>query len=590
MQFPDKKQNRIEALLPKLIYICLLILLILYFFIILNINNKDNELTFSHPSGFYSNEFDLEIKGRGNIYYTLDGSVPTEKSIKYTGPIHISDATSTPNRILSRNDTSLCLREKEMKDFGLFKPCFYYYKKPNFNVDKITIIRAVLIDKHKNKSKVKTSSYFVKFDKKKGYNDIKIISLVTDPKNLFDYTSGIYVLGKNYDEYKQNIKSSLKRIDYLDDFDTNYNKRGFNSERPANIEIYDNKKNLILNKDIGIRIHGGSTRLNINKSFNLYARKKYDGTKFFKKTINQGSLQKVFTLHTTSLGMNRYIDYLIQNCLKNKNIGILNFEPCILFLNGEYMGLYFLSEKINKYFIAHQYGLNNVDNIVIIKNNQIENGSLNDYQNYLDMISFLKNNDLSKEANYEKFKKNINIESLINYYSINTYIKNIDFGFYNNIVIWKYKSQTGKNKNNKFMADGKWNFEIYDLNYSLSNAKNDFFNKKKLEDELFSNLMSNKIFKHKFTQSIIKLSLDEFNSSKVINLYEKDINKYYDTIEKTFDIYVGKEFIKNDSRNFKDIEQFFINRPKEIYEEYCKELDYNQKTEEKVRKVCEQYR
>lgn len=56
------------------------------------------EIYFSRESGLYNDEFDLKISSiGGTIFYTLDGSVPTCNSIKYDGPIHISDASENDN-------------------------------------------------------------------------------------------------------------------------------------------------------------------------------------------------------------------------------------------------------------------------------------------------------------------------------------------------------------------------------------------------------------------------------------------------------------------------------------------------------------
>ena len=65
------------------------------------------ELNFSAESGFYEDEFDLYIDAvGGTVFYTLDGSTPTCQSNKYTGPIHISDATNNENVYSARTDVS----------------------------------------------------------------------------------------------------------------------------------------------------------------------------------------------------------------------------------------------------------------------------------------------------------------------------------------------------------------------------------------------------------------------------------------------------------------------------------------------------
>jgi len=50
-----------------------------------------NQLIFSREAGFFHKDFDLEIGfstgSEDSIYFTLNGSIPTLHSIKYTGPV-----------------------------------------------------------------------------------------------------------------------------------------------------------------------------------------------------------------------------------------------------------------------------------------------------------------------------------------------------------------------------------------------------------------------------------------------------------------------------------------------------------------------
>ena len=59
------------------------------------------EIIFSASSGFYSNDFELEISSPSNsqIRYTLDGNDPTAQSAIFTTPILVEERNSTPNSI-----------------------------------------------------------------------------------------------------------------------------------------------------------------------------------------------------------------------------------------------------------------------------------------------------------------------------------------------------------------------------------------------------------------------------------------------------------------------------------------------------------
>ncbi len=49
-------------------------------------------------------------------------------------------------------------------------------------------------------------------------------------------------------------------------------------------------------------------------------------------------------------------------------LAVMDSQPCVVYINGEYFGLYYLREKINEaYFEAHD-GID-ADNVTIIKGN-----------------------------------------------------------------------------------------------------------------------------------------------------------------------------------------------------------------------------
>ena len=221
-----------------------------------HIQEKIEEPVFSAAGGFYAEEFELELKAapESRIYYTVDGSVPDHDSILYEKPIWIRDVSDESNVYSARNDF------QPLQDSLAENP-----------VEKIMVVRAIAIDADGKKSDIVTNSYIVGKEKQGNYKEMYTVSLVTDPDNLFDYDEGIYVLGKRFDDY---IAEGGDLEDAIQ-ADANYRIRGKKSERPASIEIYDENGNLIVDREVGIRIHGGTTRGCTQKSFSVYAREMY---------------------------------------------------------------------------------------------------------------------------------------------------------------------------------------------------------------------------------------------------------------------------------------------------------------------------
>ena len=155
--------------------------------------SSDGHIYFSLGSGYYEEAFTLEIRGgsrllKRNIYYTLDGSEPTQEDCLYdkNTPILIDDATDNENRYAARTDVGVA---------DLISATAY--KAPDYKIDKCNIVRASIFDEEGNCLDSITGIYFVGFQDKSGYEEIYTASIVTDPDNLFDTEKGIYVKGSN---------------------------------------------------------------------------------------------------------------------------------------------------------------------------------------------------------------------------------------------------------------------------------------------------------------------------------------------------------------------------------------------------------
>lgn len=301
------------------------------------------QVIFSSESGFYKDEFLLTLRSTEgyDIYYTLDGSKVGMGAIKYEMPIRIKEVSGEPNRLAGRKDLS---------------PKDTY--SPSYCVNKAVVVRAAAYDRKSGLFSESTSkTYFVGYESKPEYQNFPIISMVTDPEQLFDFEKGIYGNGAEYQNYLD--AGGYQNGEILDSFiDKEGNKRelymasnsfkeGREWEREAQIDYFDSDHNLLFSKSIGIRISGESTRSRFHKSLKLYARDIYDDDRSMIFDWN-GEQREWKAIRLRNGGnesdTNIIKNAFIQSLIMDRNVAVQDAAPCILFLDGEYWGFYFLTE------------------------------------------------------------------------------------------------------------------------------------------------------------------------------------------------------------------------------------------------------
>lgn len=524
-------------------------------------SGSKSDMIFSEKSGFYNEQFELRIFApTKEIYYTLDGSEPDKNSRKYEESIPITDASNNPNLYSTRTDVSTRFSDKIDEEYvDLSKEPEYVV--PDDNIDKCSILKAVYYDQYGNRSNVEEAIYFVGFNNKEGYENVGIISITTEPDNLFDYEEGIYVTGKYFDEYSlEGIPES--KLGTWEHWEANYRQRGTEWEKESNIQIFDKNKSLVLSQKVGIRIQGGASRGFYPKSLNIYARDEHGANRLYYDFWGTGYIPKRMTLTT---GGNDYYtkirDPLTSELAKDCNIATMHYEPYVLFLNGEYWGFYYLTEKYDAQYIEYYYDVARgieEENIIIVKNGEIENGS-QDAKNrlYDTMMEFIGKSDMSVDENYQKACELIDIESFIDYFAVESYIARCGDWPKSNYALWRTE-----NVGNRPYEDGKWRWMLFDVNsrsmkHSIYDM--DYIEENRLESELFNSLCENNEFKCKFSNRIQELSDTIFDAESV----NQKITEYVEIMDKPMEKHFQRFFgTSNDlfHSGVEDIRAFFDDR------------------------------
>ncbi len=478
---------------------------------------------FSQGSGFYDSEFNLTLSAPQGctVYYTLDGSDPDTSATQFTSAIRIYDKSQEPDVYAAKTDIA------------------DNYQAPAEPVRKAMIVRAVAVDAQGNKSNIITNTYFVGYNGNDVAKKMRVISLVTDPDNLFDYDTGIYVKGKIYDTSQGNMAQPWAHP-------ANYTQDGREWERPAHITVFE-KGQASYSAGVGIRIHGGATRSASQKSFNLYARTEYGTPKleydFFNGALTNHKGEKIDTFDKITLrnGGNdektKIRDRLNQEMVPDKDFGTQMQTECVVFIDGEFWGTYNIVEKIGKEYIADHYKVKE-ETVCMIKNNELSDGSDQGWADFESLKQLAQSANYTDAAVYDQFRELLDLDSFAQYMATEIMLGNSDFGD-NNYCLWKTETIDA----NKKYADGQWRFILFDTEYGQglygqSNANSSIIDTLRRGNswlaKMFFGLLETEDFRMRFVRAYYDLCNENYRSEKVLARFTELKTAYTESMIETF--------------------------------------------------------
>ena len=402
-----------------------------------------DEINFSHSGGFYSGGISLILSSTNQsteIQYTDDGSEPTLSSNLYSSPLPI-------------NRTKV-IRARTFKD---------------------GIISSI----------VSTQTFFITES-----FTMPVVSLSTNPANLWDEDIGIYVPGKNANE-------AGRVANYWKDW-----------ERPVHIELYEPDGSKGFSIDAGVQIFGWGTRQNAQKSLSIMLRDKYGFPELNYRLFPANPLHKFtsFILRAGGSDWNRlfFRDAFAQSLVAGHHFDLQDFRPAIVFINGEYWGIQNIREKLNEDYLESHRGIDK-ENVDIISRYWRRNYPVvieGDDLAFLEMENFLSVSDMKVAANYEYAKSLIDIDNLLDYLSAQIYFANYDWPGNNN-KIWRERDPNAKwrwlmfDLDWTFGYDGNSSYTFNSLNHATNSVGNGWPNPA-FTTLIFRRLLDNKEFQNEF--------------------------------------------------------------------------------------------
>ncbi len=402
---------------------------------------KNQDIAFVQQDYFYQDTAYIEIDSDRpcDIYYTMDGSDPDKSQTPYQDKIELKSSADTE---------VYCIKAKGYYEDG---------------TETDTIVQ----------------TYFVG----KGVHDrfdTLVFSITSDPYNLYDYEYGILIEGKLRDDFVKN--NPFKNIEPPDP--ANFNMRGRESEREVYLEIFEPDGAKVVSQKTGIRVYGGWSRANLQKSLKIFARRSYDD-------VNNKIRYEFFPDRKSASGAGTIISefkrLVLRNTGNDNGFGFIRDElfqalagqagyrdyesvrPAAVFINGEYRGHLWLHEVYCDEYFEQHYG-EYAGTFEILEGGETYKKSDEDEANgyaiadYEEAYSYTYQ-DLTDDAVYNKLCEVIDVENYLEYYALQIHIGNEDWP-HNNYKVYRYFAAEGE-EYKEAPFDGKWRYLLHDLDFSF---------------------------------------------------------------------------------------------------------------------------
>ncbi len=410
----------------------------------------------SVPGGIYHTgdtvTVELSAAPTARIYYTLDSSLPDETDALYTGPITVSSTT--------------VVRARAFVDGSL----------PSF---------------------VETQTYLYDAD-----HEMRVVSLVADPYDMFDETNGLYMTGPNASPTYPHKGANYWRTDELQ----------------GHVEMFDESGSTMISQGCGVRLHGQYSRAEAQKAFKIIARREYSGLdRFHARIFTRRDYEEYQSFLLRGSGQDgdktRMRDSVLQTLAENTSVMYMETELCVVYINGEYWGHYNIRERINKYSICQFEGWEGQeDDIDLVKANDREMQGSN--QTYADMLAYVKENGIPNDEVLARVGEVIDLQNYIEYHALEIFVGNGD-----TLNVKRYRNGN---------ADGKWRYCLFDLDWAFDVDTNSIGRwlapggmgtNKYTDNALFIALMDNATFRDRFLTYMGEMMATEWTTEKVLEKF-----------------------------------------------------------------------
>ena len=241
------------------------------------------------------------------------------------------------------------------------------------------------------------------------------------------------------------------------------NKKGSGIEAEVMMTLIENGEEKF-SVPCGITLSGnnGGSRDADKRNFNVFFRSAYGVGKLKYKVFDDLDIESFNSLRLKGGAEDWEFAIIRDEFMTHMTIGNTALcaqasKPVVLYLAGEYWGIYFIRERFSADYVATHYDVSK-DSVDLLQGyvEMVEEGSKDDYD---ELVSFVKSHDLSVDENYDYVASRIDLDSLMDWYICRSYMGDKDPD-----NIRYFRSTEG---------DNKWRWMFFDLDWGFYHEKDD---------------------------------------------------------------------------------------------------------------------
>lgn len=193
-------------------------------------------------------------------------------------------------------------------------------------------------------------------------------------------------------------------------------------------EIYDADGELLVGQACNLMVVGNANRLSDpQKAFRLKARAEYGDSRFRAKLFSQRDYTEFKAITLRASGQDDRESHMKDSVLTalaaDTGVMYLESEVAVVYVNGQYWGLYNLRERVTPVGIAQFEGWDDPENIVLLNPDTAEQGRSDSYKA---LMKWLADADLTDPQDMATLRQYVDVENYLDYVALEMYLSNLD--------------------------------------------------------------------------------------------------------------------------------------------------------------------